>query len=465
MGELSKRFLQDINRILPSDCVITERDILTKYSHDETPELKAIPDMAIVPDNSDQIESVVRLCYEYDVPITPRGAGTGVAGGAVPINGGVVISLERLNKIIDIDTRNLIATVQPGVITGILQHAVAEENLYYPPDPASVDSCSIGGNVATAAGGMRAFKYGTTKKSVQGLEVIFPPGKKVNLGGKMIKDVAGYDLIGILTGSEGTLGIFTQIMVRLVQLPTFSVDLLAGFDSIDKAIQTALSIVPDTGVYPCAMEFMEGDIIQMVETFLDKKIPLSSANSQLIVSIDGMDEKMVENSYFRVGEHLLNCGAHDVLVASNRFNSELLWKARRSIREAIRHRSPDIAAEDVAVPPTRTPELIRGVKKIGDEHNVEIVGFGHIGDGNIHIDMLRNRLSDSQWEQKKNKVIPEILRLAVQLEGTITGEHGIGCIKRKYFHLAKNNFVIERMRKIKQALDSKGLLNPGKVFP
>ena len=465
MTKLPKKFIDSISHIVSADSTIYDDDALEKYGCDETPELFALPDAVIIPENSAQVEKIVRLCYKYNISITPRGAGTGVAGGAVPVAGGIVLSLERLNQIIDIDRKNLIAVVQPGVITGNIQRAVAAENLYYPPDPASVDSCSIGGNVATCAGGMRAFKYGVTKKFVQGLEVIMPPGEKVKLGGKMIKDVSGYDLIGILTGSEGTLGIFTEIMLRLVPLPKYSVDLLAGFESVADCAKAALSIVSETGIQPAAMEFIEDEIVEIEEIFLERKMPLSGAKAQLIVSVDGFDEQTVENEYMRVGEHLFAKKATDVLVANNRFNSELLWEARRSIRDALRHRSPDIAAEDLAVPPTNTPDLLAGVKRIGERYNAKIVGFGHIGDGNLHIDLLRDDMSDEQWRLTKEKIVPELLKLAVKLDGTITGEHGIGYIKRKYLHLGRNNFIIDRMQAIKSSIDPMNLMNPQKIFP
>ncbi len=462
---LPQKFIDKILQVVDSDSFFLDDEILERYSRDETPELFALPDAVVIPENSAQVEKIVRLCYEYKIPITPRGAGTGVAGGSVPVAGGIVMSLEKLNRIIDIDRENLVAIVQPGVITGNVRRAVAEENLYYPPDPASVDSCSLGGNVATSAGGMTAFKYGTTKKFIQGVEIVFPPGKKVKLGGKMIKDVAGYDLLGILCGSEGTLGIFTEIMVRLVPLPKISVDLLAGFDSVDDAIRTGLSIVPETGMQPAAMEFIEREIVEIEEKFLERKMPLSNADAQLIVSVDGFDESTVEKQYFRIGEHLLSKGAMDVLVAKNRFNSELLWKARRSIREALRHRSPDIVAEDLAVPPSRTPELLLGAKKIGEKYNATIVGFGHIGDGNLHIDLLRDDMPDKQWTMVKDKIIPELLELAVELDGTITGEHGIGYIKRKYLHIGHNDFILNKMHSIKSSIDPMNLMNPQKIFP
>jgi len=463
--ELSAKFLSALEKVVGPDNLLTDPEQMEKYSRDETPELSALPDAVVLCQNAEQVAKVVEICYEHDVPITPRGAGTGVAGGAVPVAGGIVLSVERMNKILEIDRKNLVAVAQPGVITGELQRAVESEGLYYPPDPASVDSCSIGGNVATSAGGMRAFKYGTTKKFVQGVEAVLPGGAKIRFGGRMIKDVAGYDLLGILVGSEGTLGIFTEITVKLLPKPAYSVDLLAGFETPDRCADAALSIVPETGIMPAALEFVEGEIIEMISETLERPLPMPDAGAHLIVSVDGFDEAEVERQYFAVGEHLLQKGAMDVLVARTRFHSELLWKSRRSIREAIRHRSPDIVAEDLAVPPSRVVELLEGVKKIGEKYGAQIVGFGHIGDGNLHIDLMRNQMEQPQWERAKRQIIPELFKLAISLGGTITGEHGIGCIKREYLPLMRTPPIIEAMKNIKKSWDPKNLMNPHKVFP
>ena len=461
---MKQKFITSLLRLLGEDSVITDAERLETYSKDETPELSALPDVVAIPKNNNEIEKIVQLCYQYCIPITPRGAGTGVVGGAIPVAGGLVISLEKLNNLIEIDRENLVAIVQPGMITGNLQKAVEAEGLYYPPDPASVDSCSIGGNVATSAGGMRAFKYGTTKKFVQSLELVLPPGKLVRLGGKMIKDVAGYDMLSLIVGSEGTLGIITEVMVRLLPKPTIAFDLLAGFASLKQAADAMLSIVPETKVMPSAMEFIEGEVAFMVEDFLEKKIPFSNASAITIVSIDGNDSEQVEKDLFKIGEHLLSKGAIDVLTATNRITSDYMWEVRRCSREAIRHCSPDISAQDVAVPPIKVPELLEGIKFIGKKHNARIVGFGHIGDGNMHIDLLREKMNADEWAIAKEKIVPEILMLAVNLSGTITGEHGIGYTKRKYLSLGGKNFVIEKMKAIKDAIDPQGLMNPKKIF-
>ncbi len=459
----SERLISALVRAVGEENVITDPEKLEAYSRDESPELSAMPDLVVTPTSSGQVEAAVRACYEHFVPITPRGAGTGVAGGAVPVRGGLVLSLEKMKGIVEIDRKNLLARALPGTITANLQDAVEREGLYYPPDPASVDSCSIGGNAATNAGGMRAFKYGTTKKFVQGLEVVVPPGRLLRLGGKMIKDVAGYDILSLFVGSEGTLGIITEVMVRLLPKPAAVVDLLAGFSSVGDAAEAALSIVSATGVMPAAMELVESEVVDIVEKFSGKRLPLSGTN-QLIVSIDG-DVEQVDDDFVKVGEHLLSCGAKDVLVANMRTNREFLWKARRGIREALRSRSPDIVAEDVAVPPTQVPKLIDGIKRIAHESGTCIVAFGHVGDGNIHVDLLRDQMDRAQWEEAKRTIVPKILRLAVELGGTITGEHGIGYLKREYIHLCRSRYALEKMKALKDAIDPAGLMNPDKVFP
>ena len=462
--KITSDFVYRLREIVGDERVLDDPDTIERYSCDETPELYSMPDLVVLPETSDEVAEVVKLCYENEVPITPRGAGTGVAGGAVPILGGVVVSLEKMKDIIEVDEKNLIARVQPGIITGEFQRKIESIGLYYPPDPASVDSCSLGGNVATSAGGMKAFKYGTTKNFVYGLEVVLPEGEKVRLGGKMIKDVAGYDLKSLIIGSEGTLGIITEVMVKLVPKPSFSAELLAGFESSSAAISAALRIIPKTGVYPAAMEFMEGEIVKLVEVLLEHELPMSDCAAQIIVALESFDETRLERELEVVGEHLLEEGAVDVLVAMTRPESERLWKARRSIRDAIRHRSKDIAAEDVAVPPTRIPELLEGVKKIGEKHGATILGFGHLGDGNMHIDLLRDSMEDDVWAAAKDEIVPEILGLAVKLGGTITGEHGIGYVKRKYLRMFYESPFVNTIATIKKAIDPKGLMNPEKII-
>lgn len=462
--KIPNEFLDKLLSVIDSDCVLLDAESLEPYSHDETPDLQAYPDIVVKPENNEQVEKIVRLCYEYNIPITPRGAGTGVAGGSVPVVGGLVLSMERIDKIIDIDKGNMVAIVQPGLITGNLRGEVEKMDLYYPPDPASVDSCSIGGNVATCAGGMRAYKYGTTGKFVQGVKAILPPGNPISLGGRMIKDVAGYNLSSLLVGSEGTLGILTELTLRLVAKPTFSVDLLAGFESFEQGADALLTILPETGIHPAAMEFMEGEIVPLVEAILEEELPFHTAAVQTIVSFEGFSEEQTDNAMEVVGEHLLNKGAIDVLVAINRQESERLWRARRNIRDALRHRSPSIMAEDVAVPPTKVPELMVGMKKIGESNNATILGFGHIGDGNVHVDLLRDDMSDSEWENAKEIIVPKMLGLAVELGGTITGEHGIGFIKRKYLKMFYQDNFVSSIASIKKALDPRGLMNPQKVI-
>ncbi|MCD6418532.1 FAD-binding protein [bacterium] len=462
---ISERVITSLRKILGEDSFIISPDDMEKYSCDETPEISAFPDAVALPKNPSQVEKIVSLCYEFSVPITPRGAGTGVVGGALPVGGGIVLSLERMDKIVDVDRKNLVAVVQPGVITGEIQRTVEAEGLFYPPDPASVDSCSIGGNVATCAGGMKAFKYGVTRNFVLGLDVVFPPGVSVKLRGKMIKNVAGYDLMNLFIGSEGTLGIATEITLRLFPKPKFSFDLLAGFSSVYDAVRSTLSIIPKTRVMPAAMEFMQGEIAPMVSRYLGRKVPFVDAGAQILVSLEGSDRKKLEEELMMVGEHLLDAGAIDVLAATSKFDSEKLWKARRSIRDAIRDISPDISAQDVSVPPSKIPELMQKIAKISDEENVKIVGFGHLGDGNMHIDLLREDMEDDIWCTKKEKTELKILSAAVELGGSITGEHGIGFIKRKYLDMAIGGENIRIMRAVKDAIDPKGLMNPHKIFP
>lgn len=462
---LDREFIERLAEIVGDENVLTEQSVLEPFGKDETPEIFSMPDIVAFPRDTAEIARIVALCYENNVPLTPRGAGTGVVGGAVPVCGGLVLSTAKMNQVVEIDKRNMVATVLPGMITGEFQRQLETEGLFYPPDPASVDSCSIGGNVATCAGGMRAVKYGTTRDFVRGLKVIVPPGEVLILGGKMIKDVAGYDLMRLIVGSEGTLGIIGEITVRLLPMPPFQIDLLAGFKTIGQALDAAFSAPTSTGVQPAVMEFIEGDVLVMIEELLEKKLPLSGCGTQIIISLDGFDEEDVVQQSFRVGEHLLSNGAIDVFVADNKQTREIVWKARRSCRDAVRHRSNVIDANDISVPPDRIPELMSRLKSLAEKNNVQIVGFGHIGDGNVHTDLLKGNLDDGEWRRIKEKLVPQILAVAVELGGTITGEHGIGFTKRKFFNLGKPNKWVELQRGIKKTFDPKGILNPMKVFP
>jgi glycolate oxidase len=434
------------------------------YTHDEVVGLQADPEVVVRVTSTEQVAAVLRLAQRERVPVTPRGAGYGLSGGAVAIQGGIVLSLERMNRILEIDSENLMVTVEPGVITGDIHRAVEEEGLFYPPDPASLDSCSIGGNVAEGAGGPRAVKYGVTRHYVCGLEAVLPSGEIITCGGKLVKNVTGYDLIQLLIGSEGTLAVVTKIILRLLPLPKVQVDLLVPFDNFQAAADTVSDIVAHR-ILPTTIEFMERDSILAVEQLSQKKVPHDDAVAHLLIQLDGNSQEAVDADYEVVGELCLEHGARDVLVAKDSRTRDRLWEARRLIIDALNHESPVNHMEDVVVPRAELPALLKGMKDIAKRHDVRIVCFGHAGDGNVHVNVLKDDVPDEQWDSLVPAVTEEIYQLSLSLGGTITGEHGIGATRRRYLPLALDEAQIELMRGIKATFDPNRILNPGKIFP
>jgi len=444
--------------------VLVDDEALEPYTHDETVGLRADPEAVVKVTSAEQVSEVLKLAQRERIPVTPRGAGYGLSGGAVAVRGGIVLSTEKMNRILEIDRENLMVTVEPGVITGDIHRAVEAEGLFYPPDPASLDSCTIGGNVAEGAGGPRAVKYGITKDYVCGLEAVLPSGEIVQMGGKLVKNVTGYSLIQLLIGSEGTLAVVTKIILRLLPLPKVQVDLLVPFDKFQEAADTVSDIIAHQ-ILPTAIEFMEQDSMLAVERLLERKVPFSDAAAHLLIQLDGNTQEAVEADMETVGELCLEHGARDVLVAQDRPTRDRLWEARRMIIESLNHESPINHMEDVVVPRAEIHRLLKGIKEIAGQHGVRIISFGHAGDGNVHINVLKDDLAEDQWEALVPVVTEEIYRQALSLGGTITGEHGIGATRRRYLPLAVDSAQIEIMRHIRAVFDPNRILNPGKIFP
>jgi glycolate oxidase len=452
-----------LREIAGPEAVLTSPEALEAYSHDETVGLQAAPEVVVRVTSAQQVAEVMRLAQRERVPITPRGAGYGLSGGAVPLYGGIVLSLERMDRILEIDRENLMVTVEPGVITGEIHRAVEAEGLFYPPDPASLDSCSIGGNIAEGAGGPRAVKYGTTRDYVCGLEAVLPSGEIITCGGKLVKDVTGYNLIQLLIGSEGTLAVVTKIVLRLVPLPRLQVDLLVPFDDFQMAADTVSDIIAHR-LLPTTMEFMEQDSVLAVERLLEKEVPYHDAAAHLLIQLDGNTQAAVDADMELVGDICLAHGAQDVLVAQDRPTRDRLWEARRMIIDALNAESPVNHMEDVVVPRARIHLLLRGMKEISRRHGVRIVSFGHAGDGNVHVNVLKDDLDGERWAALVPRVTEETYRLALSLEGTITGEHGVGATRRQYLSLALDEVQITLMRQIRALFDPNQILNPGKIF-
>jgi glycolate oxidase len=369
-----------------------------------------------------------------------------------------------MNRILEIDHQNLMVTVEPGVITGDLHRAVEAEGLFYPPDPASLDSCTIGGNVAEGAGGPRAVKYGTTRDYVCGLEAVLPSGEVITTGGKLVKNATGYSLVQLLVGSEGTLAVVTKIILRLLPLPKVQIDLLVPFDDFQEAADTVSAIIAHR-ILPTAIEFMEQDSILAVERLLERDVPYDDAAAHLLIQLDGNSQAAVDADMELVGDICLDQGARDLLVAKDRPTRDRLWEARRMIIDALNHESPVNHMEDVVVPRAAIHHLLKGIKGIAGDRSVRIVSFGHAGDGNVHINVLKDALADEAWQALVPVITEEIYRLALSLGGTITGEHGIGATRRRYLPMALDGVQIELMRGMRDLFDPNGVLNPGKIFP
>jgi glycolate oxidase len=453
--------LQDI---AGQENVLVDAEALEPYTHDEVVDLRADPEVVVRIRSAEQVAEVLKLAQRERIPVTPRGAGYGLSGGAVPVHGGIVLSTEKMNRILEIDKENLMVTVEPGVITGDLHRAVEEEGLFYPPDPASLDSCTIGGNIAEGAGGPRAVKYGVTQDYVRGLEAVLPSGEIVHMGGKRVKDVTGYNLIQLLIGSEGTLAVVTKIILRLLPLPRYRVDLLVPFNDFGSAAQTVSDII-ERRIVPATIEFMEQDSVLAVERLLGRELPFREATAQLLIQVDGNLQETLDAEYEAVAEVCLDNGALDVLVAKDSRTRDRLWEARRLIIDALNNESPLNHMEDVVVPRAQLPTLLEGIQAIARRLEVRIVSFGHAGDGNVHVNVLKDGLSEERWQAIVPQASEALYRLAISLGGTITGEHGIGVTRRHYLPLALDETQIAIMRSIRQVFDPNRILNPGKIFP
>ncbi|NLY51475.1 MAG: FAD-binding protein [Firmicutes bacterium] len=435
--------------------------ILEDYAHDELGEARAFPEVVVEPDSTEAISAIMRYAYERNIPVTVRGSGTGLCGGCVPIHGGILLSTARLNRILEIDTDNLMATVEPGVILLDFQETVEKMGFLYAPDPGE-KSATVGGNVATNAGGMRAVKYGVTRDHVTGLEVVLPNGDIVQLGGKVAKNSSGYSLLHLMIGSEGTLGIITKIIVKLLPLPRKVLTLLVPFPSLEQAIETVPKIIRSR-VIPQAVEFMERDVILSAEKYLGKTFPHKTAPAYLLLRFDGNSLSELEEIYEMVGDICLESGAEDVLIADTPERQDGLWDARGAFLEALKAES-EMDEVDVVVPRDKIAVFIRYTKELEKEYGVRIRSFGHAGDGNMHVYVLRDDMDREVWKAKMEEIMDRLYAKGSELGGQVSGEHGIGIAKRPYLIRELGDTLINLQRQIKAVFDPKNILNPGKVI-
>jgi len=419
-------------------------------------------DLVVLPASAQEIAAIARLCHEMRVPLVPRGAGTGYTGGAVPTEGGVVLSLERLDRILEIDEENLLAIVEPAVVTGDLQAAVEARGLFYPPDPQSLKESSLGGNIAECAGGPRAFKYGVTKRYVLGLEAVLATGEIIRTGGKTVKNVVGYDLTQLLVGSEGTLAIVTQIILRLMPRPPAVATLRACFADVPAAAR-AVSALIRRRIVPVTLELIDKDSLDAAVTYAGTGLAPEGTGALLLVEVDGVPEAVVAEA----AEVVAGCrevGALEVLVAHDEAEREQLWRIRRELSYAIRLIAPHKINNDVVVPRGRVPELFALVEQLRARYALRIPSFGHAGDGNIHVNIMIDP-ADAGEAERARLAVGDLFAGVVALEGSISGEHGIGFSKMPYLGLELSGDVIELMKRVKRAFDPHGVLNPGKIFP
>ncbi len=443
--------------------VLYDAESLEKYSHDETEDLRFPPEVVLKPSSPEEISSILSYCNERSIPVTPRGAGTGLSGGALPVFGGVILSSEKLNRILFIDERNHQVTVEPGVITQVLQDTVREKGLFYPPDPASKGSCFIGGNISENSGGPKAVKYGVVKDYVLNLEMVLPDGEIIWTGANVLKNATGYNLTQLVVGSEGTLGVVTKIVLRLIPHPQHDLLMLVPFKSATQACE-AVNAVFQAGIIPSAMEFMERDAIDWAMRFVETNLEVAAdVEAHLLIEVDGNDEEMLMKQMEKITDILQQFSIGEILFADTADQKASLWKLRRSVAEAVKRNSV-YKEEDTVVPRAELPALLSGVKSIGKKYGFKSVCYGHVGDGNLHVNVIKGDLSDEDWTEKLPQGIREIFQLCVKLGGTLSGEHGIGWVQKPYMDIAFNATQMKLMQQIKNVFDPSGILNPGKIF-
>jgi glycolate oxidase len=463
-NKITTEFISAIESIVGNGYVFADRESLNTYSHDETEDLSYLPELVVKPRSAAEIAAILRLCNDEKIPVTPRGAGTGLSGAALPVFGGLVLSMERFNLILNIDERNLQATVEPGVINEVFQNAVKDKGLFYPPDPASKGSCFLGGNLAMSAGGPKAVKYGVSKEYVLNLEVVLPTGEIIRTGANVLKNSTGYNLTQLMVGSEGTLGIITKIVFRLIPYPERTVLMLVPFFSAERACE-AVSAVFKAGIVPSGMEFMERDAIDWALKYVEGiSINIQSGvQAHLLVELDGNEPDVMMRDAEKIGLIMTQFDCGEILFADSEDQKQNLWRMRRKVGEAVKSNSI-YKEEDTVVPRAELAKLLSGVKEIGRRYGFKSVCYGHAGDGNLHVNIIKGDLSDEKWNNELPKAIRELFELCISLGGTISGEHGIGWVQKSYTDLVFSPKSIELQKGIKKLFDPNNILNPGKIF-
>jgi glycolate oxidase len=462
---LHPKIIKELEKIVGSDYLFLDEETRNHYGHDETEDYVFPPNVVLKPANAQEVSQIIKIANTHKIPVTPIGARTGLSGGALSIHQGIGLAMDRFNKILEIDERNLQVSVEPAVITQVLREAVAEKGLFYPPDPSSQGSCWIGGNVAENAGGARAVKYGVTKDYVLNLEIVLPTGEIIWTGANTLKNSTGYNFTQLLVGSEGTLGVITKIVLKLIPAVSHNILLLVPFYKASQACE-AVSAIFRAGIIPSALEFMERDAIDWSLKFIDGlNIQIKDeVQAHLLIEVDGNYPDILFQEAEKITSVLEQYEIDEILFADTDDQKNALWKMRRNVAEAVKANSI-YKEEDTVVPRYELPKLLEGIKIIGKKYGFQSVCYGHAGDGNLHVNIIKGTMSNENWNTEVTKGIREIFELTVSLKGTLSGEHGIGYVQKNYMNIAFTKTHLELMERIKSVFDPNNILNPGKIFP
>jgi len=466
-GKVTRDVIGELVAILGEKNVFYDPEKMESYSHDETPieQYQSMPEVVITPTTTLQIAEVMKLANRELIPVTPRGAGSGLSGGAIPLFGGILLSVEKMNKVLEIDYDNMMIVVEPGLVTNEINGLVAEKGLFFAGYPMSLETCFVGGNIAENAGGGKAVKYGVTGQYIVGMEIVSPQGEIIELGGKIIKDVTGYDLKRLMIGSEGTLGIVTKAIIKLSPLPKAVTNLLVLFEDVDTAISTVPMIMSEGGIIPTSIEFMDKLSVHTACDYLNEHLPYQKAGSMLLLEVDGTKQSQVDEDAEVIGELCLENGAIEVYVADNYTTQERVWSVRRNIAEAFKVYSPHQSLEDIVVPISAIAGLMPLIEAIAKKYDIKMPSYGHAGDGNLHTTLVKNPESTmEEWYEIEEKALLELYDAVKSLGGKISGEHGIGAKRKKYMDDLLGPGEMTMMRTIKRALDPNNIMNPGKIF-
>lgn len=459
--KIDARDLEFLIELLGKERVFTGEDINEDFSHDELGGVSKMPEVLVEVASTEEVSKIMKYAYENTIPVVARGSGTGLVGASVPIYGGIMINMSKMNRILEIDEENLTLTVEPGVLLMEIGKYVEQFDLFYPPDPGE-KSATIAGNINTNAGGMRAVKYGVTRDYVRGLELVLPNGEIIEVGGKVVKNSSGYSIKDMICGSEGTLAIVTKAILKLLPLPKKAVSLLIPFPDLDKAISTVPKIIKSKSI-PTAIEFMQREVILAAEEFLGKKFPDNSSDAYLLLTFDGNSKEDIEKDYDKVAKLCLDEGALDVFISDTDERKEAIWSARGAFLEAVKASTTEMDECDVCVPRNKVAEFIKYTDDLQKEFDIRIRSFGHAGDGNLHVYVLRDEITKELWKKKLREVFEAMYKKARELNGQVSGEHGIGYAKKAYLVEQTGDVYINLLKSIKLAFDSKNILNPGKV--